>query len=352
LNSPETLVFHKGQELYGLYQTRRCSTRLERLIVVEGYLDVVALAQAGIAGVVATLGTALSADHVRKLFQFVPQLVFCFDGDRAGYQAAWKALEQVIPLLDEVRAAYFLLLPPGEDPDTLVRKAGAADFEQRLAAALPVPEFILHHLTERHDPRQPEAQRRLLAAAQPLFRQLPVGPLREVLLSQMSQRLGMERAGLLAALIANDTPPAMVAARPPRPSAAMPSITRLAVQCLLHHPEWATTAELPPVCQTVTWEGLDLLQALLAALVVTPQPTITALITRWQDHAWGRIVAQLASTELPISGTQQEWLDLCQQLALLCAQQRVQHLAAKGLAALTADERNELQRLSQRSYGA
>ncbi|MFM1892488.1 MAG: hypothetical protein RLZ44_1565, partial [Pseudomonadota bacterium] len=132
LNSPETPVFHKGRELYGLYQAKQAVKQLERLLVVEGYMDVVALAQFGIRYAVATLGTATTAEHLEKLFRSVPEVVFCFDGDRAGRDAAWKALETALPLLREGRQARFLFLPEGEDPDTLVRREGAAAFAARV----------------------------------------------------------------------------------------------------------------------------------------------------------------------------------------------------------------------------
>ena len=132
LNSPETALFHKGRELYGLWQVRQAHSKIERLIVVEGYMDVVALFQYGVTQAVATLGTATTPDHAELLFRNAPDVIFCFDGDKAGRSAAWRALESVLPRMRDGRQAFFLFLPEGEDPDTIVRKDGAAGFEARL----------------------------------------------------------------------------------------------------------------------------------------------------------------------------------------------------------------------------
>ncbi len=345
LNSPETPVFHKGQTLYGLYQARRAGQRLERLLVVEGYLDVIALAQAGIPGVVATLGTALTAEQVRRLFQTTPELVFCFDGDRAGYQAAWKALAQVSPHLDAQRSARFLHLPAGEDPDTLVRQEGQTAFLARIESALPVPEFILNHLSAQHDPHQPEGQRQLLLALQPVIQQLPAGSLREVLLHHVGRRLGMERSSLLSAL--QLTARVQTTAVPQPAQVGMPALAELAIQFLLHRPELAQDTVLPEACLQAPGNDFTLLRALLAALQASPPPTLAGLLARWEQPPWGTMLAHWGSRPLPVTGTEQEWQDLLQRLAQHCAQQRMQQLAAKGLGALTPAERQELQRLTQ-----
>ncbi|MFP4181655.1 MAG: DNA primase, partial [Thiohalospira sp.] len=135
LNSPESPVFHKGRELYGLYEARRALRRLDRLLVVEGYMDVIALAGAGVHHAVATLGTATTADHLDRAFRLTGEVVFCFDGDRAGREAAWRALENALPVLRDGRSVRFLFLPEGEDPDTLVRREGGAAFGERENAA-------------------------------------------------------------------------------------------------------------------------------------------------------------------------------------------------------------------------
>jgi len=146
LNSPETPVFHKGRELYGLYEARKAMRKLVRILVVEGYMDVVALAQFDINYAVATLGTATTHDHLETLFRTVPEIIFCFDGDRAGRQAAWRALENTLPVLRDGRAARFLFLPDGEDPDSQVRKTGKTGFEAAMDQATHLSDFFFDQL--------------------------------------------------------------------------------------------------------------------------------------------------------------------------------------------------------------
>jgi len=168
LNSPETALFEKGRELYGLYQARRAIRDAERVIVVEGYMDVVALAQAGIGYAVATLGTATTPTHVQKLLRQTDEVVFCFDGDDAGRRAAWRALENSLEQLVDGKQVSFLFLPQGEDPDTFVRKAGRAAFETLLRDTLPLSQFLLQELSARVDLDTDEGRARLLQEARPL----------------------------------------------------------------------------------------------------------------------------------------------------------------------------------------
>src|SRR5690606_14327174 len=142
LNSPETEIFHKGTELYGLYEAIQANRHLERVLVVEGYMDVVALAQYGISFATATLGTAASEAHLEKAFRYSGEVVFCFDGDEAGRRAARRALEVSLPALKDGRQVRFMFLPEGEDPDSLVRKQGKAAFQHRLQEAMPLSEFL------------------------------------------------------------------------------------------------------------------------------------------------------------------------------------------------------------------
>jgi len=182
LNSPETPLFHKSQELYGLYEVRQQRGRLERLLVVEGYMDVVALAQQGIHWSVATLGTAATEEHLKRIFRQVNEVVFCFDGDTAGQQAAQRALDNVLPMMVDGRHARFLFLPQGEDPDTLVRKEGAGLFEQRVNQALPLGEYLLRHLRTGLDLNQVDGQTQLAERAKPKLQRLPEGFLKKRLL--------------------------------------------------------------------------------------------------------------------------------------------------------------------------
>ena len=177
LNSPETALFHKGRELYGLWQAKQANPKLDRLIVVEGYMDVVALAQYGVTQAVATLGTATTPDHAELLFRNAPDVYFCFDGDRAGRSAAWKALESVLPRMKDGRQAFFLFLPEGEDPDTIVRKEGADGFDARLAQAMPLSEFFYRRTSARTSTSARSTARRAWPnAASRCWRRFPTAP--------------------------------------------------------------------------------------------------------------------------------------------------------------------------------
>ena len=168
LNSPETPLFHKGRELYGLYEARQALRKVERLLVVEGYVDVVRLAQSGIAYSVATLGTATTPEHLNRLFRVTSELVFCFDGDRAGRAAAWRALENALEHARDGRQLRFLFLPEGHDPDTLVGEEGAEAFEARIggrAADLGIPGHAARGAGRSRERGRPREARRTRAPA-------------------------------------------------------------------------------------------------------------------------------------------------------------------------------------------
>ena len=200
LNSPETPVFHKGRELYGLYEARQADHRLERVVIVEGYMDVVALAQFGIRNAVATLGTATTDEHLSRLFRLVNEVVFCFDGDRAGRQAAQRALETVLPLMIDGRQARFLFLPEGEDPDTLVRREGAEAFQDRITCASPLSEFLFDQAAAGRDLARLEERERYASQVLKAIGRLPEGVLRSLMLSELSRRTGVEAANFSALL--------------------------------------------------------------------------------------------------------------------------------------------------------
>lgn len=193
LNSPETPIFHKGQELYGLYEARKIRQKLTRMVIVEGYMDVVALAEYGIHYAVATLGTATSEHHIRRLFKVVPEIIFCFDGDNAGRTAAQRAMETVIPALQDGLQARFLFLPDGEDPDTIVRKEGKDAFEKRLDNSKHLPEFVFDSVKEQVDFDTLDGKARFGQLAAPLISRLPTGMLKELMQQQLAQETGIKQ---------------------------------------------------------------------------------------------------------------------------------------------------------------
>ena len=198
LNSPETALFHKGKELYGLYETRLARQALKRLMVVEGYMDTVRLHQAGVTYAVATLGTATTAEHLRRAFRLVSEIVFCFDGDRAGRAAAWRALQQVLPEAREGREIRFLFLPDGEDPDSLVGREGAERFEARLDGALPLSEYLVAQLLEQADVSHADGKAHFVALARPLLERIAPGIYRELLLERVAAAISLPAARLRA----------------------------------------------------------------------------------------------------------------------------------------------------------
>jgi len=188
LNSPETDLYHKGRELYGLYLARQRSSRLDNIIVVEGYMDVVALAQFGFKNVVATSGTATTPVQVELLFRAADTVVFCFDGDKAGRQAAWRALEATLPKLKEGLQAKFLFLPEGEDPDSMVRKHGEEVFARQIEGAVPLSEFFFDHFTADIDLGSLDGRAKFVEKARPYVETLPPGGFRDMMMSQLESR--------------------------------------------------------------------------------------------------------------------------------------------------------------------
>jgi DNA primase len=196
LNSPETPVFHKGRELYGLYEAREALHSAGYVLVTEGYMDVVALAQLGFANAVATLGTACTPDHVQKLFRFTDSVIFSFDGDGAGRRAARKALDGALPYATDVRSIKFLFLPAEHDPDSYVREFGQEAFAEQIKLAMPLSRFLIEAASADCDLQTAEGRARLSSQARPLWQLLPDGALKQQLLSELAQLIQLETAGL------------------------------------------------------------------------------------------------------------------------------------------------------------
>jgi len=204
LNSPETPVFHKGRELYGLYEATQSQADLNNILVVEGYMDVVALAQYGIHNAVATLGTAVGDAHLTKLFRYTPEVVFCFDGDLAGRHAAQRALEISLRQMEDGRSAKFLFLPDGEDPDTLVRQIGSEDFRQQISNATPLSTFLFDMLADGLDTKTPDGKSRLSKLAAPYINSIPTGVFKEIMIGELANFTGLDR-DLLSTLVIEST---------------------------------------------------------------------------------------------------------------------------------------------------
>jgi DNA primase len=304
LNSPETVLFHKGRELYGLYETRRARSNLKRLLIVEGYMDAVRLHQAGIDYAVATLGTATTPEHLKRIFRLVGDVVFAFDGDRAGRAAAWRALQQALPETREGREIRFLFLPEGHDPDTLVAEEGREAFEARLASALPLSEYLVRELSQQSDLTHADGRARFAESARPLFTKVPAGVYRELLLERLAQVVGLSAARLEELWMAAHTPaaPATPAARTPartRISAGRGGLVRQAIVRLLHYP--AIAAEVTPAERTgldaSEEPGVALLRELLDDLKERPAQIPAQVIQRWAGREGAESLPKLLERE-------------------------------------------------------
>jgi DNA primase len=309
LNSPETVLFHKGRELYGLYEVRQSRAPLKRLLVVEGYMDVVRLHQAGITYSVATLGTATTPEHLKRAFRLVPEMVFAFDGDRAGRAAAWRALNNALPEAREGRQLRFLFLPDGQDPDSLVGAEGREAFEARLEGALPLSEYLVQELASQVDLAHADGRARFAELARPLVTKVPEGVYRELLVERLAEaiRLPATRLNALWGTTGSDDPGSVNRTRAggrTGQSAGRGGLMRQAVQGLVRHPRIATRLDAAHLeaLQGLDEPGADILRALVADLRSQPISTTAQLLERWRDRPEADRLARLAATESLVPG--------------------------------------------------
>jgi DNA primase len=302
LNSPETPLFHKGRELYGLYEARQAHSDFKRLMIVEGYMDVVRLYQAGITYAVATLGTATTQEHLNKLFRLTNELVFSFDGDRAGRQAAWRALENALPLARDGRELKFLFLPEGHDPDSLVAEEGKDAFEARLKAALPLSDYLVEQLKSQVDLSSVAGRARLKALAEPLFAKMPEGVYRELLLDKLAADIHMSGIKLKSLLMPGSGTKANPPPEPPRQPRGRISIGRgnlltQAIVLVLHHPQAARAIANPQSLDDIDRPGVNVLKELLEQAISAKQASTGVLLERWRDRPEYARLAELAQAD-------------------------------------------------------
>ena len=336
LNSPETPVFSKGRELYGLYQARQANRKLDRVLVVEGYMDVIALAQHDITQATATLGTATSQTHLERLYRLTPEVVFCFDGDAAGRKAALRALEAALPCMEDGRQARFLFLDEGEDPDTLVRKVGSDAFRELVRRATPLEIFLFEAVSEDLDTTTLEGRARLSKLALPWLRQLPEGVFRQLMFRSLAERTGLT----VAELMQLEAPPPAPALAPgltdgapggppegggPKrrnPSDRAPlgysNLAQAAIALLLHQPDIAARVEVAAIA-ALEGEDIVLLRELLALLQRRPDSNTAMLLGHWYGTPEGELLSRLAGEErlIPREGIEQQFIDTVEALAQL-----------------------------------
>src|SRR5208337_1778526 len=313
LNSPETPLFHKGRELYGLYEARQAHTDFKRLMIVEGYMDVVRLHQAGITYAVATLGTATTQEHLNKIFRLTSEVVFCFDGDRAGRQAAWRALENALPLARDGRELKFMFLPEGHDPDTLVGAEGAEKFASRLRGALPLSEYLVKQLLTQVDLEHVDGRAKLAALAAPLFGRMPDGIYRELLADHLAAEIRMPAAKLKEHLFGTASasgrkriPSESVEPKPvrrSRMSAGRGNMLTQAITLALHYPAAARSIGDPEALRGLDKPGAGVLLELLQQAAAMAQPSTAMLLERWRDRPEYARLSELAAAEPLVADT-------------------------------------------------
>lgn len=345
LNSPETAIFHKGSELYGIFETCKAVRKLEKLLVVEGYMDVVALAQHGIRNVVATLGTATTQDHVRYLFRLTQEIVFCFDGDRAGQTAAWRALETTLPILRDGWQVKFLFLSEGEDPDSVVRKIGPNEFNKLIIQASTLPEFFLKHLVSQVDLSNLEGKARLAKLATPLLSKMPEGVYQHMLFEKLAQLVRMDIPTFKRLTGMEKT----TNLKPTNGSQARlkRSPMRLAIALIVQNPKLATQLDIQKLAN-YELPGGELLREVVGFLQASPELNTGMLLENWRERAEYRQLEQLAGwdLEVPEAGMDEELQGVLELMNQFNREAQIELLLQKAnMATLTVEERQFLQEL-------
>lgn len=340
LNSPETPIFHKNRELYGLYQVLQHTPRPEKIIVVEGYMDVIALAQYGISNAVATLGTATSVFHIQLLSQYTEHIVFCFDGDHAGQQAAQKALESLLPALDSTLTASFIFLPEEHDPDSYIRKAGQVGFQALIENARPLHTYLLAIMADGADTSTVQGKNQLMHQAKPWLEKIPDSPFKSLLISELARHTHLDVAHLTQLLSTSELPLS------PTPQAIRRTPARIAVALLLQHPQ--TYLALATQYPAIDFQAHPLIVELMQTICAEPHLSTAALIERFRESASFDVIRKLASLETFVSDETlvQELYDTLAFLTKKTQESEIQTLLKRAKEqGLTEEERQKLQHL-------
>ncbi|MEN4710302.1 DNA primase [Pantoea agglomerans] len=346
LNSPETPIFHKGRQLYGLYEAVKNHPEPARLLVVEGYMDVVALAQYGIDYAVASLGTSTTAEHIQLLFRSTDTVICCYDGDRAGREAAWRALETALPYMNDGRQLRFMFLPDGEDPDTLVRKEGKDAFEARMEQAMPLSSFLFDSLLPQVDLSSRDGKARLSTLALPLITQIPGETLRIYMRQELGNKLGIlddnQLEKLMPKLAASGTTPVA----PPLKRTTM----RVLIALLIQSPQLATLVPSLDGLSESKMPGLPLFIELVGRCNENPGLTTGQLLELYRGTNFSQTLETLAIWNHMIVDEEAEavFQDSLASIYDSALEERLEFLIARERTqGLSADERRELWTLSQ-----
>ena len=342
LNSPETEIFHKGRQLYGLYEAQLNHNQLNKLLVVEGYMDVVALAQFGIDYAVASLGTSTTAEHIQLMFRSTDNVVCCYDGDNAGREAAWRALETALPYLTDGRQLRFMFLPDGEDPDTLVRKEGKEAFEHRLELAQPLSTFLFDTLMPQVDLSSPDGRAKLSTLALPLITKVPGETLRLYLRQQLGQKLGILDDSQLDKLMPKLLETEQTNYQAPK---LKRTTMRILIGLLIQRPQLA--AQIPSIqgLEQTGLAGVELFIELVNTCMAQPGLTTGQLLELYRGNKFSQQLETLATWNHMIVEDMIEatFLDTLGKLYDSVLEQRQEELIARDRThGLSSEERKEL----------
>ena len=347
LNSPETRIFHKGHELYGFYQAKQAHRNLARVMIVEGYMDVVALAQFGIDYAVASLGTATTAEHIQMLFRATSEIICCYDGDRAGREAAWRALENALPYLKDGVEMKFLFLPDGEDPDTLVRQIGKDAFEEKLQnESMPLSRFFFENLLQRHHVSSAEGKAALKAQAMPMIEQIVGDNQRAILTSDLSAHMGEHHRHKLERDIAKANSHGSVKkvdASTLNKSTMSP--VRMMLRLLLDSPALAKQCASadPAFLAETNIAGIGLLNEVFVFCKNQPQSNTAQVLEEFRHHPQSGHLAKLLNTDYAEQNSVKVFQDSFTKLLDWHLQSRMDELMSKArLTKLTHEEKQEL----------
>jgi DNA primase len=342
LNSPETRIYHKGQELYGLFEAKQAIKQLTRLVVVEGYMDVVALAQHGVDYAVASLGTATTPEQLQTLFRTVKEVICCYDGDRAGRNAAWRALDNALPLIQDGYSLKFVFLPDGEDPDSMIRGQGQAAFESILDNAMPLSQFLFEHLLNQIDMSSPEGKGAAVSAFQPYLAKLPESNLKDAIVTKLANQFGASNEMQLKKLHKSFANVAENKAKAKRPKITP---VRLAIALLLEHPHIVEILPDSAILNELNMPGIPLLNTLLALCKQNPKVNSAQLVEHFRGQEAGKQLTKLLCLEHHVEAENAEsmFLDLIENFLNVFIEQRTEQLLEKERSSgLTLTEKQEL----------
>lgn len=342
LNTPETPIFHKSDALYGMYDARKNKETSDSIIVVEGYMDVVALAQNQIFNVVATLGTATTTQHIQQLFRYTQEVIFCFDGDRAGRDAAWRAAQQTIPLFKDGLETKFLFLPQGEDPDSLIRQRGRNIFLQYIKDSQTLSTFIFDKLSESIDIRTPAGKAKLAQLAKPLLSKFPNGVYKKLIFEELEKIVGAPIHYEVASAKKHTSKESKTLSNKVTP-------VRLAIAALLHDPSLVTEIDSTEEFEHADIPGMTLLKEIIDTWKSDPDLSQAALVERFRGKPEEIQIKKLLAWKSPeLESPKQAFTDAMTWVYRKANSARIQELIDKeSTSGLTDDERQEFRNLLQ-----